>query len=275
MTNRKILSRLDLGRLQLRHRVVLSARQGADAIQAYGWLATRGGLVVSPPLAWRSPDGSGRGASAEPGASMHSIAMGADEIAGWHVALATVHSRGAYLLARLQCPDGADEEGLVAAEGQAGPDYVAFCNTLLKLGFDAVEICGPDIPPIFPSQWLHSVIELWGSDRVGFRLSAAKAFGDARSHEVLRAYLSSLNEIEPAFLHLEDCGTADVALSGSGMTQAARSLRSAFHGSMIVSGNFSPEEAVLLVESRWADAVCLSYESGDGPGLLARLAAAC
>jgi 2,4-dienoyl-CoA reductase-like NADH-dependent reductase (Old Yellow Enzyme family) len=273
MPNGKILSRLDLGRLQIGHRAVLWAPQGADLAAAYGRLATPGGILASPPLAWLAPDGTGHRASTASGGVMDTA-----KAAEWRAALAAVHSHGAYMVARLQC--AADAEG-PAAHRPAGSANPSFPRRLSGLCFDIIEIGAPDHPPAsgigklaaFPMRWLLAAVDRWGSDRVGVCVSAAEAFMNERSRDALCAQLLALNEMELAFLHLADCGAADVALDGAGMTQAARQLRSAFHGPMIVSGRFSPRDAVLLVGSRWADAVCLPCDGEDGPGLLHRLAA--
>jgi N-ethylmaleimide reductase len=125
----------------------------------------------------------------------------------------------------------------------------------------------------FALEVLDALVQVWGADRVGIRLSPLGLLNDMRDSAPMPLFtelLGALNEAQIAFVHLVAGGAAmpGPALYGA---SGAGQLRAAFRWSLIVSGDVDTDEAVGLVAARWADAVGFADWEGDGPALLARL----
>lgn len=69
--------------------------------------------------------------------------------------------------------------------------------------------------------------------------------------------LRGLHDQEIAYVHLTGAKPLDAVLAGTlRLTPTAEALRRAYPGILIASGRFSLGQAIDLVESRWADAIC-------------------
>jgi 2,4-dienoyl-CoA reductase-like NADH-dependent reductase (Old Yellow Enzyme family) len=291
MSPKKILTRLELGGVEIAHRAVLDAPRDPTRPGLYRRLATPGGLVITSPIAVMPPVWT---ATSRPGGLLEPACRDA-----WRAAVGAVHDEGGRLIARLCCPTGpAPGTGTTGAPTDAiWPEEVlrtceAAATAARELGFDGVELCvvesGPILLPALQGprdpcegdtaerscglavEILQGVIDAWGSDRVGLRLSLALVSRQAGAFDLVCALLAMLNEMEIAFLHLADLEL--LRLTGGTRTAAATRVRQAFRWPMMASGPFSVRDAVALVDSRWADAVCFPGEA-DGRALLGRLAA--
>ncbi|WP_394834313.1 hypothetical protein LVJ94_48220 [Pendulispora rubella] len=239
----KLFSGLNMGDLQLAHRVVvLSPRD-------YAAVSSLGGLVVSEPVAT------------------------GDAIETWRRTTDTVHERGGLIVLRLVHPGGANPSFTATVDGagidSAMADYAASANKALSAGFDGIELdaTSGSLPEQFLREgvnhrtdryggsidnrihFLAEVIEalanVWGTTRIGVRLSPYGSDINDPS-ELFTAVLSALSDQEIAYTHIV-CPIPDRI--------AARRFRAAFSDPILVSGNYTAETALACIESRMPDAI--------------------
>ncbi|MFC0407110.1 beta/alpha barrel domain-containing protein [Roseomonas elaeocarpi] len=310
MSPKKILTRLELGRIEIGHRAVLSAgchqvvsgtrpaERVVSLADSYRRLATPGGLVISTPITARPA------ATATSGSPLSERWSFLDPVsqAAWRATIRSVHDEGGLLVARMQCPGsqalfstsaGGAQQGRASSPPEEALSHCgAFATAMRDLEFDGIELCcvvpdpgssysavtrqdsaageaAPQQPVAFPAEILQLLIDTWGSDRVGVRLSPSV---DDNAMDPFCALLAMLNDLEIAFLHLADAKPIEPKAGGVRITAAAARLRHAFRWPVIASGGFSLRQAVALVDSRWADAICFPHEQ-DGPTLLEQLTA--
>jgi N-ethylmaleimide reductase len=164
-------------------------------------------------------------------------------------------------------------------------DYVDAARRAKSSGFDGVELDSSfgSITDLFlmPStnlrsdryggpivQRLNFVLELvealtqaFGRDRVGIRLSPfPHGFEEVRC-TVYGDVLSSLRDQEIAYSHLEL--SEDFGAQFLNSAPPVKALRRAYPGIFVTSGQQGLQFAMELVESRWADAVCLFSSTVD------------
>lgn len=118
---------------------------------------------------------------------------------------------------------------------------------------------------------LQAVSSVWGSDRVGLRLSPLNSYNDMRDSDPigLTAWLADrLNDFNLAYLHLMRSDFYQQQ-TGDVMTPA----RAAYRGVLIGNMGYSPEEAEAAVCERKLDAVAFGTAFLANPDLPARIRA--
>lgn len=112
---------------------------------------------------------------------------------------------------------------------------------------------------LFTLELVEALAQIFGRDRVGVRLSPFPERGAPEGvGEVFMETLRALHDQEIAYVHLTGAVPLEPATTGAFRpAPAADALRRAYPGMMIASGNFNLAQAIDLVESRWADAICL------------------
>lgn len=126
---------------------------------------------------------------------------------------------------------------------------------------------------------LHAVIEVWGADRVGVRLSPYGTFNDMSDQDTMGLFthvVSQLNPLGLAYLHLIE--PRSTMAGGSDKVQedqpsASALFRPHFDGKIIAAGGFDREGAEQAVTNGQADAVAFGRFFISNPDLPERLAA--
>jgi len=125
---------------------------------------------------------------------------------------------------------------------------------------------------------LHAVIEVWGSARVGIRLSPYGTFNDMSDRDSLGLFtyvVEQLNPLQLAYLHLiepraTDAGGSDQVQEGAPST--ARLFRQLFKGKVVMAGGYHRETAEEAITAGFADGVAFGRWFIANPDLPARLA---
>jgi len=114
----------------------------------------------------------------------------------------------------------------------------------------------------------QAVIDVWGHDRVGVRLSPFGTYNDVGDSDPLTLYsyvFSSLNKLGLAYISLIE------ARSGAGMEidvpKADSALRALWDGPLILSGGFSGETAAEAIQAGRADAIGFGRQFIANPDL--------
>lgn len=118
---------------------------------------------------------------------------------------------------------------------------------------------------------LQAVSSVWGSDRVGLRLSPLNSYNDMRDSDPigLTAWLADrLNDFNLAYLHLM---RSDFYQQQTG--DVVTPARAAYRGVLIGNMGYSPEEAEAAVRERKLDAVAFGTAFLANPDLPARIRA--
>ncbi len=118
---------------------------------------------------------------------------------------------------------------------------------------------------------LTAVSEVWGSDRVGVRLSPLNSFNDMRDSDPvgLVTWLASrLNDFKLAYLHLM---RADFYQQQSG--DVVTPVRAVYEGVLIGNMGYTPDEAEAAIASDQLDAVAFGVPFLANPDLPARIQA--
>lgn len=117
-----------------------------------------------------------------------------------------------------------------------------------------------------------ALIEVWGADRVGVRLSPFGTYNDMGDPDPIGLYshaLSRLGELDIAYAHLIE------ARDGSGMEidapQAVDRLRAFWRKPLILAGGFTGESADAAIHAGRADAVAFGRQFIANPDLPRRL----
>lgn len=118
---------------------------------------------------------------------------------------------------------------------------------------------------------LAAVIDVWGSDRVGLRISPLNSFNDMRDSDPvgLATWLAErLNEFKLAYLHLM---RAD--FYGKQQGDLVTPVRARYKGLLIGNMGYSADEATAAVQSGQLDAVAFGTAFLANPDLPARIRA--
>lgn len=122
---------------------------------------------------------------------------------------------------------------------------------------------------------LAAVIDVWGSDRVGVRISPSSTFsgmGDSDPRALFRHVAERLNETGIAYLHIIEprIKGADTVAEGQDPI-AAEELSKHFHGSIIAAGGFTPDTAEATVAAGNANLVAFGRHFTSNPDLPERI----
>jgi N-ethylmaleimide reductase len=118
----------------------------------------------------------------------------------------------------------------------------------------------------------QAVVDVWGADRVGVRLSPLGTFNGMSDSDPATTFghaVAELDRLGLAYLHLvEQFG--DAALSDADRAVLA-AVRERWHGPYIANGAYDGERAAEAVESGWATAVAFGVPFIANPDLPLRL----
>lgn len=125
---------------------------------------------------------------------------------------------------------------------------------------------------------LHAVINVWGSDRVGVRLSPYGTFNDMSDHDTMGLFTHLIGQLNPlglAYLHLIEprstmAGGTDKVKEDQPSTSAL--FRPLYKGKIIAAGGFDREGAEQFVSNGLADAIAFGRFFISNPDLPKRLA---
>jgi N-ethylmaleimide reductase len=124
---------------------------------------------------------------------------------------------------------------------------------------------------------VDAVIDVWGNDRVGVRLSPYGTFNDMRDRDSITLFTYVLGELDArgvSYIHLieprsSNAGMQDENLAGT--PQAASLFRGAFKTVLISAGGHTPDSAREYVEKNLADAVAFGRDFISNPDLPERI----
>lgn len=256
---RKLYTPLNMGAFELQHRIVvdcgsLVARTLAAApaptgpvcdIRCGGGMvlhAIAAGEAVSPPVAARRD---------RAWASVLDSARASRQVA---VALLTI--------SRLSLPLA----GACVAEIQTGmvSPLLEAASWALGLGFVGIELDAHTFPEASADVLLgvlDALIGAWGAGRIGVRVAARPA--GSRSPEGCRT-LPMLQEREIAYVHMVGPGSPQADnVRPDGRVSSGPASRRGYAGILVASAAADLAAAELLVESRWADAICFPADRID------------
>ena len=120
---------------------------------------------------------------------------------------------------------------------------------------------------------MDAAIGVWGSDRVGVRLSPYGTFNDMRDSDPVKLFtyvLGQLSQRGIAYLHLIEprssgAGGGDAVVEN--VPDTAEVFRSAFRGVLLSAGGYSAETAKQVVATGLADAVAFGRFFISNPDL--------
>lgn len=118
-----------------------------------------------------------------------------------------------------------------------------------------------------------AVVDVWGSDRVGIRLSPGGVFNDMHDSNPLHTFgylLEKLSPLNLAFAHITRVTAQDIA-HGAASGVGPQELRSHYTGRVITNGGFTLETANQALSEGWADAVAFGVPFLANPDLPKRL----
>ena len=118
-----------------------------------------------------------------------------------------------------------------------------------------------------------AVIEVWGADRVGIRISPSGTFNDmadSNTEAIFVYLLEQLNPLNLAYLHVVDALEGDIRHGAKVIGLDA--LRKAYEGTLIVCGGYDQARAEQVLEQGQADAVAFGQLYIANPDLVERFA---
>ena len=121
---------------------------------------------------------------------------------------------------------------------------------------------------------IQAVVEVWGADKVGLRLSPSGTFNDMADSapETIFVYvLEQLNHLGLAYLHLVDALEGDIRHGAKVVSLAI--LRKAYRGKLIICGGYDQDKAEQAIEQGLADAVAFGQLYIANPDLVERFKA--
>jgi len=174
-------------------------------------------------------------------------------------------------------------------------DYKNAARQALEAGFDGVEIHGAN--GYLLDQFLRdgsntrtdayggsyenrarlllevtaAVVDVWGAERVGIRLSPSGTFNDMADSnpEAFFVYLAEqLSPLNLAYLHVVDALAGDIRHGAKVISLEA--LRKAYEGTLIVCGGYDQARAEQVLEQGQADAVAFGQLYIANPDLVER-----
>ena len=120
---------------------------------------------------------------------------------------------------------------------------------------------------------VNACISVWGSDRVGIRLSPGGVFNDMSDANPLETFgylLRELSKLEIAYAHVTRVTAQDIA-HGAASGVGPKELRKDFKGVLITAGGFDRAQAEQAIAEGWADAIAYGVPFLTNPDLPRRL----
>ncbi|HAM73367.1 MAG TPA: alkene reductase [Verrucomicrobiales bacterium] len=115
----------------------------------------------------------------------------------------------------------------------------------------------------------EAVVGVWGSDRVGIRLSPGGVFNDMRDSNPMQTFgyvLRSLTPMNLAYAHVTQVTAQDIAHGAKGGV-GPRELRPDYPGWMVTAGGFTQESGNRALAEGWADAIAFGVPFLANPDL--------
>jgi N-ethylmaleimide reductase len=115
----------------------------------------------------------------------------------------------------------------------------------------------------------EAVIGVWGSDRVGIRLSPGGVFNDMRDSDPLATFghvLRELDRLKLAYAHITQVTAQDIA-HGAQAGVGPRELRPSYAGHIVSAGGFTQESGNQALAEGWADAIAFGVPFIANPDL--------
>ena len=122
-----------------------------------------------------------------------------------------------------------------------------------------------------------AVVEVWGADRVGVRLSPYGVANDSHEAEPMPLYTHAIKQLEPlglAYLHFiepRSSGTGRAEVNHQNVPSAMVLFRPLWSGVLITAGGFSGEAANAAIADGHADAIAFGRIFISNPDLPRRL----
>jgi len=287
----KLLSSLNIGAIDLDHRIVLgpddrpAANDSPDKAGPQRWISN-GGLLYSPAF-----EVSPRTCGHPPWPLLDDFQVRAH----WERQVARVHRRGGLIVAPLrQLAQGVMVSGQMLRQlDQAGidallRDYARAARAALAIGFDGVELLADE--PQLPYQFLHNRIntrldcyggsirnrlcflleavqqlaDSFGMHRVGVRFAPEADADFPQDTDPLGLYRRALQElfdIDLAYAHLRMRGAPTRPCDAGDLAGRLAPYRAAFPAPLLLSSAATLDQAANLVHRRVVDAVV--FEPGD------------
>jgi N-ethylmaleimide reductase len=122
---------------------------------------------------------------------------------------------------------------------------------------------------------VEAVSSVWGSDRVGLRISPSSNFNEMSDTNPQATYgyvANELNHFGLAYLHVIEPRVSGSTLVGENLKPvASEALRKIFTGKIIAAGGFEPDTAAAIIEKGDADLVAFGRHFIANPDLPKRL----
>ncbi|MFO1204816.1 MAG: alkene reductase [Burkholderiales bacterium] len=124
---------------------------------------------------------------------------------------------------------------------------------------------------------VEATCEVWGSDRVGVRLSPLGTFNDMHDDdpEATFGYIASqLNDFRLAYLHLVNPGAAAMDRGeqpGADATRILALMREKYHGNLMIAGGFDHASAAAWLQAGRCDLIAFGRKFIANPDLPQRL----
>jgi N-ethylmaleimide reductase len=118
----------------------------------------------------------------------------------------------------------------------------------------------------------RALLEVWGADRVGVRLSPSGTFNDMRDSNPVDTFAHAVRELDRlgiVYLHLVEETEADARHGGTGVPTEL--LRPLFHRTLIVNGGYDRERGDAVLRAGRADLVSFGVLFLANPDLPRRL----
>ena len=123
---------------------------------------------------------------------------------------------------------------------------------------------------------VDAVVEVWGKDRVGVRLSPFGTFldmGDSDPVALFTYVMERLSERGVAYVHVVQPHAENAGAGGvqSELVNTAKTFRAAFKGVFLSAGGYTAETANEMIGAGWADAIAFGRLFISNPDLPERL----
>jgi len=119
----------------------------------------------------------------------------------------------------------------------------------------------------------QAVIQIWGTDRVGIRLSPSGVFNDMHDENPMETFihlLKELSKLQLLYAHITRVTAQDIR-HGAKEGVGPKELRKFFKGHVITAGGFDRPSGEQAITEGWADAICYGVPFLANPDLPERL----
>ena len=117
----------------------------------------------------------------------------------------------------------------------------------------------------------EAVVKVWGSERVGLRLSPLNPFNDIKDSDPQATFHYAVNALNPfnlAYLHVTEMGAENPGLAGPAFN--VKELRDIWQGVYFTNGGYDKIKANAALERNEADAVAFGVPYLANPDLVSR-----